>query len=606
MARATFSVGYGTGDGRTTNKARRSSGLRSFPQIDTTSNAGDGGSGFQMLDPGTYQVSEAGSTSPATNLGDYDRSVVCKDATLNVVASNATRSTVSVPVDSGDDITCTITNSRLPQIKVVKDMVPDTDPGRFDLNIDTTSYDNSGNGFGDNGTTNFHNVTTGSHTVEEFAHTGTSLSKYSSKVYCDSGKGSTNPGTSKTFTVGYGDKVTCTITNTRNKGKLTVKKTLVPAIDSGRFDLSIDTTVVKANAGDGGSGFQMLDPGTYSVSEAAGTTAPATVLSNYDRSVVCKDAGGTTVASNTTGAAINVSVDSNDDITCTFTNKRRPMLIVQKLIKPDRVAYELPVPDDRDRLCRVLACGWPAKLADARTRRLHRQGDRAARMGTHRHRWLERESIQLHGDRQRREHRYRGVCRPRRSVSVSSTATRSPASSRTPDRASPARRASGRRTRSWPISPGSAVRPLAMTSGPGSRAWRGSADKLLCPGLNPPVTAAKNIDTLGKLMGAFWSDVSRSPPVPAVEARPGEDAAPAAVDRGRAERCRLGTRPSSRQLRRVGDRVLRLEHECDQHRQSQAASFNTAGDSGQFTPGTSADSQGAKQGANLAFWDILP
>ena len=39
---------------------------------------------------------------------------------------------------------------------------------------------------------------------------------------------------------------------------------------------------------------------------------------------------------------------------------------------------------------------------------------------------------------------------------------------------------------------------------------------------------------------------------------------------------------------------------------SQAASFNTAGDSGQFTPGTSADSQGAKKGANLAFWDILP
>ena len=243
-------------------------------KIETTvvkANAGDGGSGFQMLDPGTYSVSEAGSTSPATDLGDYDRSVVCRDAALNVVASNASDSTVSVGVDSGDDITCTITNSRLPQIKVVKDLVPDTDPGLFDLSIDATSYDNGGAGYGDNGTTGFHNVTTGSHSVAELGHTGTSLSKYSSKVYCDSGKGSTNPGTSKTFSVAYGDKVTCTITNTRNKGKLTVKKTLVPAIDSGRFDLKIETTVVKANAGDGGSGFQMLDPGTYSVSEAAGT-----------------------------------------------------------------------------------------------------------------------------------------------------------------------------------------------------------------------------------------------------------------------------------------------------------------------------------------------
>ena len=40
--------------------------------------------------------------------------------------------------------------------------------------------------------------------------------------------------------------------------------------------------------------------------------------------------------------------------------------------------------------------------------------------------------------------------------------------------------------------------------------------------------------------------------------------------------------------------------------QQQSASFNTAGDSGQFTPGTSADSKGARSIANKLWWDALP
>jgi hypothetical protein len=40
--------------------------------------------------------------------------------------------------------------------------------------------------------------------------------------------------------------------------------------------------------------------------------------------------------------------------------------------------------------------------------------------------------------------------------------------------------------------------------------------------------------------------------------------------------------------------------------QQGAASFNTKGDSSQFTPGTSADSKNARSIANTAFWDTLP
>jgi hypothetical protein len=40
--------------------------------------------------------------------------------------------------------------------------------------------------------------------------------------------------------------------------------------------------------------------------------------------------------------------------------------------------------------------------------------------------------------------------------------------------------------------------------------------------------------------------------------------------------------------------------------QGQAASFNSNGDSSQFTPGVSADSKGARTMANLTRWDQLP
>ena len=64
-------------------------------------------------------------------------------------------------------------------------------------------------------------------------------------------------------TVSYGDDIVCTITNTRETGKLEVVKDLNPSTDSGTFNLQIDGTTEKANAGDGGStGEKTLNTGT--------------------------------------------------------------------------------------------------------------------------------------------------------------------------------------------------------------------------------------------------------------------------------------------------------------------------------------------------------
>ena len=69
--------------------------------------------------------------------------------------------------------------------------------------------------------------------------------------------------------------------------KITVIKKLVPASDPGRFDLKVDSTTVKAAAGDGGSGSTLVSPGAHLVSE---TAAAGTDLADYSASIACNTA----------------------------------------------------------------------------------------------------------------------------------------------------------------------------------------------------------------------------------------------------------------------------------------------------------------------------
>ena len=70
------------------------------------------------------------------------------------------------------------------------------------------------------------------------------------------------------------------VTNTRDTGTIKVTKELVPATDSGKFNLLIDGQAKATNVGDGGTtGTQTVPPGTHTVGESAGT---ATDLADYD------------------------------------------------------------------------------------------------------------------------------------------------------------------------------------------------------------------------------------------------------------------------------------------------------------------------------------
>jgi uncharacterized repeat protein (TIGR01451 family) len=267
-------------------------------------------------------VSESAHAGSGTSLSDYDSDVSCDSSK----GSTDPGTSHTLSVSYGDQVICTITNHRKAEVRVIKQLDPATDPGKFDLTIGADTYDNSGDGYGDGGSTGFHQVANGSVTVSESAHTGSSLSDYVSDVDCGS-KG-TSSTTSKTFTVGYGDQVTCTITNHR-KPEVQVIKQLDPASDSGLFDLSIAGTSYDnsgAGFGDGGStGFQQVSPGSVTVGEAGhGSTS----LSDYDSDVDCGAKGTSATTSKT------ITVAYGDSVTCTITNHRKPEIKVDKVLAP--------------------------------------------------------------------------------------------------------------------------------------------------------------------------------------------------------------------------------------------------------------------------------
>jgi hypothetical protein len=135
---------------------------------------------------------------------------------------------------------------------------------------------------------------------------------------------------------------------------------------------------------------------------------------------------------------------------------------------------------------------------------------------------------------------------------------------------------------------------------PGVAATAGIGDTLIC---------GRPIDTLGKLMGGFWSDVSKT----------STGAKRSQLDQARMQLLQqllaaelnasaFGSVPS-------GGTAMFAQWEaayCGSNQTAiknalqQAASFNSAGDSSTFTPGTSADSKTARAIANYKFWDVLP
>ena len=154
------------------------------------------------------------------------------------------------------------------------------------------------------------------------------------------------------MSVTTGSDIVCTITNTRETGKLEVVKDLNPSNDPGKFNLQIDGTTDPdaANVGDGGTtGEETLNTGTHNVGETAGTS---TDLADYQKSISCVDtANGNAAAGSTSGDSagpLNVSVTTGSDIVCTITNTRETgKLEVVKDLNPLERPRQVQPPDRR-------------------------------------------------------------------------------------------------------------------------------------------------------------------------------------------------------------------------------------------------------------------
>jgi hypothetical protein len=299
--------------------------------------------GEKTVNTGLHNVGEIIGNAGA--LADYQKSISCIDTAHanEVVASVGTDNAgpLNVQVDFGDDIVCTVTNTRKTgKLEVVKSLSPTNDAGRFNLQIDGgTQKTDAANG----DTTGEKTVNTGLHNVGEVAGSVGALADYQKSISCvDTANGNEvvasvaadNAGPLN-VQVDFGDDIVCTITNTRETGKLEVVKSLNPTTDPGLFNLQIDGATQKTDATNGQStGEKTVNTGLHNVGEVAGSVG---VLTDYVKSIVCKDSNGAgaTVASGSSAGPLDVTVNSGDDIVCTITNSRIPRLRLVKDIVPN-------------------------------------------------------------------------------------------------------------------------------------------------------------------------------------------------------------------------------------------------------------------------------
>jgi len=275
------------------------------------------GAGTSSSPGATHSVGETACTSPATDLSDYNSSIICVDRGLSTFDGGAALTQsgtgpLNVDVDKDDDIVCTITNTQKQGTLIVKKVVVNDNGGTktasdftFSVNGDTAvAFEADGQ--------NDLTVDSGNYTVIEPAVSG----------YVTTYDNCTD------VAVSPGGSATCTITNDDIQPMLTVTKVVIndnggTASDSAWTLTATGTLVSPTNL----SGTTPVDSDstfkadTYTLAETGGP------IGYTASSWVC--VGGTQ-----NGDEITVNI--GDDITCTITNDDQTgRLVVKKILVND-------------------------------------------------------------------------------------------------------------------------------------------------------------------------------------------------------------------------------------------------------------------------------
>jgi uncharacterized repeat protein (TIGR01451 family) len=260
-----------------------------------------------QIKSGTYNVTETPGDPAVWNAP----SIQCRDQGSNPVSYGPNG---AVSIAPGATVTCTFTNTKKPQLTVVKKIVGGNGTtDSFDVKVDgATKLDNVNSTAPAGTSSGAFAVSAGTHSVTETLGDGSAVPSGWQVSYsgdCDSdGQVSVQADQSKT----------CTIINSKLP-RLTVVKQIQGG-DGSTFDISVGTTKVLDDAGNGASDTRSYAPGSYSVSETFG-----------DGAAIGSD--WTVVFSGDCSAIGAVSLNYGDDKTCTVTNKRKPKLTVVKVIE---------------------------------------------------------------------------------------------------------------------------------------------------------------------------------------------------------------------------------------------------------------------------------
>jgi hypothetical protein len=283
---------------------------------------------------GTHTVSES-AVIPAS-LDAYSTTVQCIDQEDNLLAGPAEETLVEVYVGAGDQVTCTFLNisstaESESSLTVIKQLVPSTDPGTFDLWIDGKA---EASGIGDGEGTGAVPVEPGFVVFSETGALGLDVEDYFFSYSCvDQDGGEPTSGRtdhSASVQVGVNDDVTCTITNTR-KAYVTVIKQL-ESTELDKFYLWIDSGYSNPVGDNGVYGPVGVMSGTHAVSE----TAFSGDLANYTTTIGCEDATGRRVTGPVLGTSTSFDIAYGESVTCTITNTlRTATLILSKTVVND-------------------------------------------------------------------------------------------------------------------------------------------------------------------------------------------------------------------------------------------------------------------------------
>ncbi len=220
----------------------------------------------------------------------------------------------AITVAAGQTTTCTATNTKRGHLIVDKVTNPSGDTQSFAFTTTGTGY--SGFNLTDAAAPNDQTVAPGSYSVAETAVTGWDLTSSP----CVSSNGDTE--TIGSISLQAGETVTCTFNN-RKRAHIIVDKVTTPSGDTTSFSFTA-----------GGSGYsnfnltdaaapndQSLAPGSYSVSEGAVTgwdlTSSPCVSSNGDTETID-----------------SISLQAGETVTCTFNNRKRGHIIIDKVTNP--------------------------------------------------------------------------------------------------------------------------------------------------------------------------------------------------------------------------------------------------------------------------------